>query len=118
MNADAEVKSPPCRIFRLGISDITTSLCFAGATCLASETWRDGIVEASLSAAVWSTPDPILREPEARREAVGHFELCTSFRFGGAPHEFAESSMRLYAKEILPALKSWNSTLPVASATQ
>jgi hypothetical protein len=27
-------------------------------------------------------------------------------RFGGTPHEFAGSSMRLYAKEVLPVLKS------------
>jgi len=41
----------------------------------------------------------------ADAEAIGDFELCTSFRFGGAPHEFAESSMRIYAKEVLRVLK-------------
>jgi hypothetical protein len=73
---------------------------------MARETGRDGIVEAFLRAAVWGTPDRILRELEARREAVGEFELCTAFRFGGVPFELAESSMRLYTKEILPVLKS------------
>ena len=59
-------------------------------------------------AAVWGTPDRILRELEARRAAVGEFELCTSFRFGGTPYELAERSLRLYAKEVLPVLKSWD----------
>jgi alkanesulfonate monooxygenase SsuD/methylene tetrahydromethanopterin reductase-like flavin-dependent oxidoreductase (luciferase family) len=76
---------------------------------MARESGRDGIVEAFLRAAVWGTPDRILRELEARREAVGEFELCTSFRFGGTPYELAESSMRLYANEVLPVLKSWGS---------
>ena len=74
---------------------------------MARETGRDGILEAFMRAAVWGTPDRILRELEARREAVGEFELCTAFRFGGTPYELAESSMRLYAKEVVPVLKSW-----------
>ena len=76
---------------------------------------RDGIVEAFLKAAVWGTPDRILRELETRRAAIGEFELCTSFRYGGTPYPLAESSMRLYAKEILPVLKSWG-TAPTAAA--
>lgn len=83
---------------------------------LAKETGRDGIVEAFLKAAVWGTPDRILRELEARRAAVGEFELCTSFRFGGTPHALAERSLRLYAKEILPVLKSWGA--PAATAAK
>jgi hypothetical protein len=44
---------------------------------------------------------------EERRGVVGDFELATSFRFGGIPFEVAEKSMRLYAKEVLPVLHSW-----------
>lgn len=51
-------------------------------------------------------PDRILRMLEERRR-VGEFELATSFRFGGIPFEVAEKSMRLFAKEILPAPHSW-----------
>src|SRR5579864_8920085 len=74
---------------------------------LAKEAGRDGIVEAFLKAAVYGTPDRILRALEERRAAVGKFELCTSFRFGGTPYPLAEQSLRLYATEILPVLKSW-----------
>ena len=79
---------------------------------LAKEAGRDGIVEAFLKAAVYGTPDRILRALEARREAIGEFELCTSFRFGGTPYPLAERSLRLYAKEILPVLKSWKVEAP------
>jgi alkanesulfonate monooxygenase SsuD/methylene tetrahydromethanopterin reductase-like flavin-dependent oxidoreductase (luciferase family) len=85
---------------------------------LAKEAGRDGIVEAFLKAAVYGTPDRILRALEERRAAVGEFELCTSFRFGGTPHELAEQSLRLYAKEILPVLKSWDTAPKVADAAK
>ena len=83
---------------------------------LAKEAGRDGIVEAFLKAAVWGTPDRILRELETRRAAVGEFELCTSFRFGGTPYALAEQSMRLYAKEILPVLHGWGAAATAVAA--
>jgi alkanesulfonate monooxygenase SsuD/methylene tetrahydromethanopterin reductase-like flavin-dependent oxidoreductase (luciferase family) len=85
---------------------------------LARESGRDGIVEAFLRAAVWGTPERILRELEARRAAVGAFELCTSFRYGGIPYELAERSLRLYAKEVLPVLKSWQPRPEQATAAK
>jgi alkanesulfonate monooxygenase SsuD/methylene tetrahydromethanopterin reductase-like flavin-dependent oxidoreductase (luciferase family) len=85
---------------------------------LAKERGRDGIVEAFLHAAVWGTPDRILRELEARRAAVGEFELCTSFRFGGTPYDLAERSLRLYAKEVLPVLKGWDRIAGTAAAAK
>jgi alkanesulfonate monooxygenase SsuD/methylene tetrahydromethanopterin reductase-like flavin-dependent oxidoreductase (luciferase family) len=85
---------------------------------LAKEAGRDGIVEAFLKAAVYGTPDCILRALEERRAAVGEFELCTSFRFGGTPYALAEQSLRLYATEILPVLKSWKAAAAVADAAK
>jgi hypothetical protein len=73
----------------------------------ARETWRDGILEAFLRAAVWGSPDRIPRELEPRREAAVEFELCTAFRYGGTPYELSENSMRLYARDVLAVLKSW-----------
>ena len=54
-----------------------------------------------------------MRDLEARRALIGDFELCTSFRYGGIPFEKAEASLRLYADEVLPMLKTWK---PAASA--
>lgn len=81
---------------------------YAQKIALAKEIGMDGIVSAFMEAAVWGTPDRILRMFEERRRIVGDFELATSFRFGGTPYQLAEDGLRLYSKEVLPVLKSWN----------
>ena len=81
---------------------------------LARSAGRDGLVNALLEVAVRGTPEQVLRAYEARRELLGDFELNSSFRFGGIPLAKAEASMRLFAKEVLPVLKSWK---PEASGT-
>jgi hypothetical protein len=60
-----------------------------------------------MQAATWGTPDRILRELEARREVVGDYELNVAWRFGGVPYDVAERGLRLFAKEVLPVLKTW-----------
>jgi alkanesulfonate monooxygenase SsuD/methylene tetrahydromethanopterin reductase-like flavin-dependent oxidoreductase (luciferase family) len=74
---------------------------------IARSTGRDGLVKALLQVAVRGTPDEVLRAYEERRALLGDFELNSSFRFGGIPLAKAEASMRLFAKEVLPVLKSW-----------
>ena len=71
------------------------------------KTGLDGMTEGFMKAAVWGPPDRILRMLEERRGVVGDFELATSFRFGGIPFAVAEKSMRLFGKEVLPAIQSW-----------
>ncbi|MYC05944.1 MAG: LLM class flavin-dependent oxidoreductase [Chloroflexi bacterium] len=67
----------------------------------------EGAVEGFMKAASWGTPDKILRGLEDRRAIVGDFELNVAFRFGGIPLDIAERSLKLFAKEVLPVLKSW-----------
>jgi alkanesulfonate monooxygenase SsuD/methylene tetrahydromethanopterin reductase-like flavin-dependent oxidoreductase (luciferase family) len=67
----------------------------------------EGAVAGFMQAAIWGTPDRILRELEVRRAVLGDFELNAAFRFGGVPYDIAERSLKLFAKEILPVLKSW-----------
>jgi alkanesulfonate monooxygenase SsuD/methylene tetrahydromethanopterin reductase-like flavin-dependent oxidoreductase (luciferase family) len=74
-------------------------------------------VEGFMKAAIWGTPDRVLRELEARRNLIGEFELNASFRFGGIPYQKAETSLNLFAKEVLPVLKSWRPEA-VANAAQ
>ncbi|MBN9560212.1 MAG: LLM class flavin-dependent oxidoreductase [Alphaproteobacteria bacterium] len=71
------------------------------------KTGLEGMTEGFMKAGVWGPPDRILRELETRRQVVGDFELATSFRFGGIPYDVAEKSIRLFAKEVLPVLHSW-----------
>ena len=80
---------------------------YAQKIALAKELGMDGIVSAFMEAAVWGTPDRILRKLEERRGIVGAFEVATSFRFGGTPRDVAETGLRLYAKEVLPVIRSW-----------
>ena len=60
-----------------------------------------------MQAASWGTPDKILRGLEARRKLVGDFEMNVAFRFGGTPYEVCERGLKLFAKEVLPVVKSW-----------
>jgi alkanesulfonate monooxygenase SsuD/methylene tetrahydromethanopterin reductase-like flavin-dependent oxidoreductase (luciferase family) len=66
----------------------------------------EGAVAGFMQAASWGTPDKILRGLEERRKIVGDFELNVAFRFGGTPYEVSERSLRLFAKEVLPVLKT------------
>jgi alkanesulfonate monooxygenase SsuD/methylene tetrahydromethanopterin reductase-like flavin-dependent oxidoreductase (luciferase family) len=72
----------------------------------------EGAIKGFMQAASWGTPDKILRSLENRRRVIGDFELNVAFRFGGTPLEVSERGLRLFAKEVLPVLKSWG---PVAS---
>jgi len=44
------------------------------------------------------------------------FDYSFSFRFGGIPYDKAEASLRLFAGEVMPVLKSWQS--PAAKAAE
>jgi alkanesulfonate monooxygenase SsuD/methylene tetrahydromethanopterin reductase-like flavin-dependent oxidoreductase (luciferase family) len=85
-----------------------------------AEIARKGGLEAAIDgfmkAAVWGTPDRILRELEARRSAIGDFELNVAFRFGGIPYNKAERSLNLFAKEVLPVLHGWRPHVAAAAA--
>jgi alkanesulfonate monooxygenase SsuD/methylene tetrahydromethanopterin reductase-like flavin-dependent oxidoreductase (luciferase family) len=83
---------------------------YAQKIAMAREIGMDGIVSAFMEAAVWGTPDRILKKLDERRGLVGDFELATSFRFGGTPYAVAETGLRLYAKEVLPVVRSWLTT--------
>src|SRR6266404_9593640 len=85
---------------------------YAQKIAMAREIGMDGIVSVFMEAAVWGTPDRILRKFEERRAIVGEFELATSFCFGGTPLALAEWGLRLYAKEVLPVVHSWASAGP------
>jgi len=69
---------------------------------------ESGFLKGFMRANAYGTPDQILARLEDRRKALGSFEQSTAFRFGGISYEEAEKSMRLFAKEVLPVLKTWD----------
>ena len=77
---------------------------------IARKAGLEGAVTGFMQAASWGTPDKILRGLEQRRKVVGDFELNVAFRFGGTPYAVCERGITLFAKEVLPVLKTWTST--------
>ncbi len=69
---------------------------------------ESGFLKGFKAANAYGTPDQILTSLETRHKVLGSFEESTSFRFGGISYENAEKSMRLFAKEVLPVLKTWD----------
>ncbi|MBC8188338.1 MAG: hypothetical protein H8E78_09075 [Proteobacteria bacterium] len=69
---------------------------------------ESGFLKGFKAANAYGTPDQILGVLESRKKVLGSFEQSTSFRFGGISYEHAEKSMRLFAKEVLPVLHSWD----------
>jgi alkanesulfonate monooxygenase SsuD/methylene tetrahydromethanopterin reductase-like flavin-dependent oxidoreductase (luciferase family) len=82
---------------------------------IARQAGLEGAVKGFMQAASWGTPEKILRGLEERRKLLGTFELNVAFRFGGMPFDVAERSLRLFAKEVLPVLKSWAAEKPAAA---
>lgn len=80
---------------------------YAQKAAIAKQSGLDGATKGFMQAAIWGTPDRILRELEARREVVGDFELNVAFRFGGVPYDIAKRGLQLFAQEVLPVLKTW-----------
>ena len=69
---------------------------------------ESGFLDMFMKATAWGTPDKILANLEQRREMIGPFEYTTAFRYGGIPYDEAEASMRLFASEVLPVIKTWD----------
>ena len=65
-------------------------------------------VDGFLASNAYGTPEQMIARFRERHDTIGSFELATCFRFGGIPYEEAEASMRLFAQEVMPELKSWN----------
>ena len=61
---------------------------------------------------VHGTPEQILRRLERIREMAGPLHLNVSFSYGGMPFDYAERSMRLFSREVLPELHQWSCAAP------
>jgi alkanesulfonate monooxygenase SsuD/methylene tetrahydromethanopterin reductase-like flavin-dependent oxidoreductase (luciferase family) len=53
----------------------------------------------------WGTPDQAIRRATELANAFGADEIMFTFKYGSMPIEKAEKSMRLFAKEVMPALQ-------------
>ena len=68
---------------------------------------HDAVIEEFISSNLWGTPDMISATLRHRREVIGDFEVNGAFSYYNLPYEDVEQSMRLFAKEVAPEIKSW-----------
>ena len=80
---------------------------YAGAAGALRRMGATGFLKGFLDATCHGTPRQILEKYRARWELIGPFEAAPAFRFGGIPFAEAEAGMRLFAREVLPELRSW-----------
>lgn len=65
----------------------------------------EGVSDFFLSLQVWGTPQQCLDKILDIRSRVGCDTYIGVFSYAGMPHDDAEASMRLFAREVMPALK-------------
>lgn len=77
-----------------------------------SDAMRDGAADVFRNEQVnchpWGTPDEVIARSTELAEAFGADEIMFIFKYGSMPIEVAEKSMRLFAKEVMPALRQLN----------
>jgi hypothetical protein len=56
----------------------------------------------------WGTADQVIRRATELANAFGTDEIMFIFKYGSMPMGDAEKSMRLFAREVMPALKELN----------
>lgn len=68
----------------------------------------DDQIKAFVDLMPWGTPKQVIDKIKAVEEELDLGFLVTHFRFGHMDFGTAEKSMRLFAEEVMPTLKSWN----------
>ncbi len=71
------------------------------------ETGMDDAANAFVDINTFGTPQQILDKMDQRRQQIGDFDLTVQISYRGLTGEQAESSMRLFADEVLPEIQSW-----------
>src|SRR5205823_28970 len=83
---------------------------------IAAEHGTDALSEFFLSLQVWGTPEQCHAKVAGIRERVGCDTFVACFRYAGMPVDEAERSMRLFAREVLPELKTLGVEAPARPA--
>src|SRR5438067_1566830 len=83
---------------------------------IAAEHGTDALSEFFLSLQVWGTPEQCYAKVAGIRERVGCDTFVACFRYAGMPVDEAERSMRLFAREVLPELKTLGGEAPARPA--
>lgn len=68
----------------------------------------DAVANGYVQGQVWGTPRQMLEGFEKRRRVIGDFDILMIPRFAGMPFEVAERTLKVFAKEVVPELKRWD----------
>ena len=74
----------------------------------------DQISEASARPQAWGTPQQVIDKLKHIQEMTRAGELILCFRYGRMPVKVAETNMRMFAEEVLPALHAWEGAAATA----
>ena len=66
----------------------------------------DEVVDFFVNLQVWGTPEQCYEKILQIRERTGHDTYVGAFSYAAMPYDLAESSMRLFAAEVMPELKA------------
>lgn len=94
-------------IFGDHLSNSKSYEAYSGIGAARKEVGFDAMVDAFIESNVWGTPQQMLEKYEARRRIIGDFQPIVIFSYSGATFEEAEKSASLFAKEVMPELRSW-----------
>lgn len=86
---------------------------YATASRIMRAAGKEASAETFLEVQAWGTPQQILDRLEKRRAVLGDFEVNICPSFAGLPYEEVEASLRLFAREVVPELRSWGVEDPV-----
>jgi alkanesulfonate monooxygenase SsuD/methylene tetrahydromethanopterin reductase-like flavin-dependent oxidoreductase (luciferase family) len=81
---------------------------YASAGAMFREVGLETVVQTYCDTQTYGTPEQILNKLRRRRELLGDFELNMIVNYGGMPFDEVDSSLRLFASEVLPELQRWN----------
>jgi len=66
-----------------------------------------GFIATFANQQAWGTPEQVIEKLADGRRRIDPSSLLLHFCFGGMPVEEAEASMRLFAREVLPEVRTW-----------
>ncbi|MDY7103354.1 MAG: LLM class flavin-dependent oxidoreductase [Actinomycetota bacterium] len=76
---------------------------------------RDGAIADFVNLMPWGTPDQVLEKIAHIRDSIGMAGFHPNFSYAGMGYDDAEASIRLFAREVMPQLRTWDSDLPETS---
>ena len=76
----------------------------------------EAIADEYLASQTWGTPEQILEKIRTRRAILGDYDVLLVMRFAGLPYEILERSLRTFATEVMPELRSWSNADSIAAA--